>query len=219
MKPPSVLANKGDGKGRKGNNKDGKASSAVPSAAPAVAASTVTITEVDGAKVMEAWKGFCAFCTTAFPSMSAFLKLSVPILATLISSIIDSPHIECVTAASALHPCIGQFKTMSIELLGDTGAAHDIGSLEALQEQKIPVATVKQWIMDKMPGKPDQICHWRWATPCGLEALCKECRGATASSSEEVLVGDVCRETGQQRTDLHLETRGETVFGHRSQKV
>ena len=42
--------NKGDGKGKKGNNKDGKASSAVPSAAAAAAASTVKITEVDGAK-------------------------------------------------------------------------------------------------------------------------------------------------------------------------
>ena len=55
-------------------------------------------------------------------------------------------RLECVTAASALHPCIEQFKTMSIELLGDTGAAHDIGSLEALQEQGAPVDTVKPWI-------------------------------------------------------------------------
>ena len=95
---------------------------------------------------MDAWKGFCAFCAKALPSMSTFLKLSVPILATLISSTIDSPSFECVTAASALHPCIEQFKTMSIELLGDTGAAHDIGSLEALQEQGAPVDTVKPWI-------------------------------------------------------------------------
>ena len=56
---------KGDGKGKKGNSKDGKTSSAVPSAAAAAAASTVTITEVDGAKVMESWKGFCAFCAKA----------------------------------------------------------------------------------------------------------------------------------------------------------
>ena len=59
-------------------------------------------------------------------SMSTFLKLSVPILATLISSIINSPSFDCVTAG------IEQFKTMSIKLLGDTGAAHDIGSLETL---------------------------------------------------------------------------------------
>ena len=95
--------NKGDGKGKKGNNKDGKTSSAVPSAAASAAASTVTITEVGGAKVMEAWKGFCAFCAKAVPSMSTFWKLSAPILATLISFIIDSPSFDCVTAASALH--------------------------------------------------------------------------------------------------------------------
>ena len=59
-------------------------------------------------------------------SMSTFLKLSVPILATLISSIINSPSFDCVTAG------IEQFKTMSIKLLGDTGADHDIGSLETL---------------------------------------------------------------------------------------
>ena len=94
---------KGDGKGKKGNNKDGKTSSAVPSAAASAAASTVTITEVGGAKVMEAWKGFCAFCAKAVPSMSTFWKLSAPILATLISFIIDSPSFDCVTAASALH--------------------------------------------------------------------------------------------------------------------
>ena len=46
--------NKGDGKGRKGNNNDGKASSAMPSAAAAAAASTVKITEVDGA--IRSWK-------------------------------------------------------------------------------------------------------------------------------------------------------------------
>ena len=75
--------------------------------------------------------------------MSVFLKLSVPILATLISSIVDSPKFECVSAASALHPCVEQFRSMSIELLGDTGAAYDIGSLHAIQEQGIDPELLK----------------------------------------------------------------------------
>ena len=150
---------KGDGKGSKGGGKaqkgkkgDGKATKGAAASAPpataaaAAVASTVTITEVDGQKVMAAWKGFCDFCSKALPSMSVFLKLSVPILATLISSIVDSPKFECVSAASALHPCIEQFRSMSIELLGDTGAAYDIGSLHAIQEQGIDPELLKPWI-------------------------------------------------------------------------
>ena len=90
---------KGDGKTKKGKKGDGKSNKATVASTPttavaAAAASTVTITEVDGKKVMEAWKGFCEFCSKALPSMSVFLKLSVPILATLISSIVDSPNFE-----------------------------------------------------------------------------------------------------------------------------
>ena len=142
---------KGDGKTKKGKKGDGKSNKATVASTPttaaaAAAASTVTITEVDGKKVMEAWKGFCEFCSKALPSMSVFLKLSVPILATLISSIVDSPNFEYMTAASAIHPCVEQFKSMSIELLGDTGAALDIGSIQALREQGIDPALVKPWI-------------------------------------------------------------------------
>jgi hypothetical protein len=53
----------------------------------AAAASTVTITEVEGKQAQKAWQSFCRFCDKALPSLNMFLKLSVPILTTLISSI------------------------------------------------------------------------------------------------------------------------------------
>ena len=78
--------------------------------------------------------------------MSILLKLSVPILATLISSTVDSPKFECLSAATALHPCIEQFRSMSVELFGDTGAAYDIGPLQALQQQGIDPEVFQPWI-------------------------------------------------------------------------
>ena len=64
--------NKGKGKGKnegknkgKNDNKQSKGAAATTPAAVAAAASTVTITEVDGQKVMAAWKGFCEFCSKA----------------------------------------------------------------------------------------------------------------------------------------------------------
>ena len=49
-------------------------------------------------------------------------------------------------AATALHPCIEQFRAMSVELLGDTGAANDIGPLQALQQQGIDPEVLQPWI-------------------------------------------------------------------------
>ena len=132
-------ASKGKGKGKgdgknKGKN-DGKTSKGTPAATPAAvaaAASTVTITEVEGQQVQKAWQSFCSFCEKALPSMSMFLKLSVPILATLISSITNSyDSVGEVSAASMVHPAVQNFRKFSLEFLGDTGAAHDIGSLKA----------------------------------------------------------------------------------------
>ena len=83
---------KGDGKGKKGKKGDSKASkggTGTP-AAVAAAASTVTITEVEGKQAQKTWQSFCKFCDKALPSLNTFLKLSVPILATLISSITNS---------------------------------------------------------------------------------------------------------------------------------
>ena len=78
----------------------------------------------------KAWQSFCQFCDKALPSLNMFLKLSVPILATLISSITNSnEQIGEQTAASIVHPAVQNFKKYSLEFWGDTGAAHDIGSL------------------------------------------------------------------------------------------
>ena len=41
---------------------------------------------------------------------------------------------------------IKDFRTFSLEFLGDTGAAHDIGSLRALEEQGIDRKTIEPWI-------------------------------------------------------------------------
>ena len=138
--------NKGDGKS-KSDVKNSKGAAATTPAAVAAAASTVTITEAQGQCVQEAWKSFCAFCSKALPSLNVFLKLSVPILATLISSIVNSvEQIGEVHAASMIDPAIQDFRKLSLEFLGDTGAAHDIGSLRALEEQGIDRSVLEPWI-------------------------------------------------------------------------
>ena len=53
---------KGDKKGEKGSKTNLSAPAAV-----AAATSTVTITEVEGRKVMTAWERFCTFCRKALP--------------------------------------------------------------------------------------------------------------------------------------------------------
>ena len=116
-------------------------------AAVAAAASTVTITEVEGKQAQKTWQSFCKFCDKALPSLNTFLKLSVPILATLISSITNSYEmIGEKTAASMVHPAVQNFKKCSLEFLGDTGAAHDIGSLRALQDQGLSKDMVVPWM-------------------------------------------------------------------------
>ena len=140
---------KGDGKGKKGKKGEAKGSkggTGTP-AAVAAAASTVTITEVEGKQAQKTWQSFCKFCDKALPSLNTFLKLSVPILATLISSITNSyEQIGEVAAASMVDPAVQNFKKFSLEFLGDTGAAHDIGSLRALQDQGLTKDMVEPWI-------------------------------------------------------------------------
>ena len=68
----------------------------------------MTITEVEGKQVQKAWQSFCQFCDKALPPLNMFLKLSVPILATLVSSI----TIPRTTAASMVHPAVQNFKTL-----------------------------------------------------------------------------------------------------------
>eukprot|EP00434_Breviolum_minutum_P040269 symbB.v1.2.035778.t1/scaffold4900.1/size33223/1 len=111
------------------------------------ATSTVTITEVEGRKVMSAWEGFCTFCRKALPSLDMFLKLSIPILPTVVSSVVNSiDKIGEASAAAMLKEPIKDFRTFSLEFLGDTGAAYDIGSLRALEEQGIDLKTIEPWI-------------------------------------------------------------------------
>ena len=140
---------KGDGKGKKGKKGDSKGSkggTGTP-AAVAAAASTVTITEVEGKQAQKTWQSFCKFCDKALPSLNTFLKLSVPILATLISSITNSYEmIGEKAAASMVDPAVQNFKKYSLEFLGDTGAAHDIGSLRALQDQGLSKDMVVPWM-------------------------------------------------------------------------
>ena len=147
----SAKGGKGDkGKGKKkGDKKGGKGSKSNLSTPAAVAAatSTVTITEVEGRKVMSAWEGFCTFCRKALPSLDMFLKLSIPILATVVSSVVNSiDKIGEASAAAMLKEPIKDFRTFSLEFLGDTGAAYDIGSLKALEEQGIDLKTIEPWI-------------------------------------------------------------------------
>lgn len=49
-------------------------------------------------------------------------------------------------AASLVHPAVQDFKKFSLEFLGDTGAAHDIGSLRALADQGVDRAVLEPWI-------------------------------------------------------------------------
>ena len=49
------------------------------------------------------------------------------------------------TAASVVHPAIQNFKKYSWEFLGGTGAAHDIGSLRALQDQGLSRDMFEPW--------------------------------------------------------------------------
>ena len=79
----------------------------------AAAAPPVTINEVEGKQAQKAWQSFCQFCDKALPSLNMFLKLSVPILATLISSITNSfEQIGEKTAASMVHSAVQNFKTL-----------------------------------------------------------------------------------------------------------
>ena len=113
---------KGAGKGKKGKKGDTKTTKGGNGGAPAAvaaAASTVTITEVEGQQVQKAWQSFCTFCEKALPSLNVFLKLSVPILATLISSITNSySEVGEVTAATMVHPAVQNFRKYSLETLG-----------------------------------------------------------------------------------------------------
>ena len=123
---------KGDGKGKKGKKGDFKGSKG----GTGTRASTVTITEVEGKQAQKTWQSFCKFCDKVLPFFEYLLELSVPILATLISSITNSYEmIGEKAAASMVDPAVQSFKKYSLEFLGDTGAVHDIGSLRALQDQ------------------------------------------------------------------------------------
>ena len=76
-----------------------------------------------------------------------FVKLPVPILATLISSITNVvDQIGEPAAASLVHPAVQDFKKFSLEFLGDTGAAHDIGSFRALADQGLDRTVLEPWI-------------------------------------------------------------------------
>lgn len=95
---------------------------------------------VDGAKANEAWASFCEFFRKSLPSSRVFLQLSNPIFTTLISSIENAVDaIGPTAAASMIEPAVQDFRQVSLEFLGDTGAARDIGSLRALRTLQSPV--------------------------------------------------------------------------------
>ena len=145
-KQPGKGKNKSDGKGKQEDTKGNKSGATAP-ATVAAAASTVTITEVEGKQIKKAWQSFFQFCDKTLRSLNMFLKLSVPILATLILSIINSyDQIGKTIPASMVHPAIQNFKKYSLEFLGGIGAAHDIGSLRALQDQGMSRDMVEPWI-------------------------------------------------------------------------
>ena len=131
---------KGDAKGMKGKkgNEKTAASVGVPSSVAAAAASTVTITEVEAM-----WKSFVEFAKKALPAMNVFLKLSVPIFASLVSGVM---HLEHHAASARIRPVAQQFHDMSIEVRRHTGAAHDIGSRRGLEEQGLDAQTIEAWV-------------------------------------------------------------------------
>ena len=135
-----------DGKGKDKKGKDGTSPSVPKAAAAAAAASTVTITEVQADELMSVWRGFCEFAKKALPALNVFLKVSVPI-ASLVSSIVDNTDVFGVDkVAGMLHPAVEDFKGLSLEFIGDTGAAHDIGSLKALAEQGFERGMLEPWL-------------------------------------------------------------------------
>ena len=98
----------------------------------------------------------------SFPSLNRFLKLSVPILATVILSITSSyEQIGEQTAASMVHPAVQNFKKYSLEFLGDNGAANDIGSFRALQGQGLSRDMVEPWIKSLECHVPREVCDRR----------------------------------------------------------
>ena len=140
---------KGKDKGKKASddkNKDKKSSDtkapATPGLAAAVAASTVTIS--DASKVA-AWNSFFEFARRAMPSLQVFLRLSIPILASIISSV-DMSQIGQEDMNAMLCPAFEQFQDLSLELLGDTGAATDLGSFGALESQGFSKEMIEPWL-------------------------------------------------------------------------
>ena len=161
-----------NGKGRK--EKDGASSSSVPSAAAAAAASTVTITEVNAEEVMGIWKSFSEFARKALPALNVFLKVSIPVLASVVNSIVERPSIGVEQAVGMLHPTVEGFRNLSLEFIGDTGAAHDIGSFKALADQGFDREMLEPWL--KCLDNPVRFSHGT-RTPNflgGTSHLCQE---------------------------------------------
>ena len=185
-------------KGDKAKKEKGKAgaSATVPSAAAAAAASSVTITEVEAM-----WKSFVEFARKALPAMNVFLKLSVPIFASLVLGVM---HLEHHAASARIRPAAKEFHDMSIELLGDAGAAHDIGSRRALEEQRLDARTIDAWV--KCLANPISFetggCRQRWRVE--------------HSSLRELSARNVHRQTGSTRAHVHLAAWRKAVHMPRS---
>ncbi len=140
----SAKAEKGKGKekGDKGKKGKGQSGSTAPAAAAVAAAATQPVAEAQAI-----WKSFVEFTQKALPALHVFLKLSVPILASLVNSIVETlPSSNVELVAGMLHPTVEEFRSMSLELIGDTGAAFDIGSIRALEDQGFDRGVIEPWL-------------------------------------------------------------------------
>ena len=95
---------------------------------------------------MDIWKSFCEFARKALPALNVFLKVSVPVLASVVNSIVENPSTGVEQAAGMLHPTDEDFRNLSLEFIGDTGAAHDIGSFTALADQGFDREMLEPWL-------------------------------------------------------------------------
>ena len=155
------------------------------------------------------------FAKKALPAMNVFLKLSVPIFASLVSGVMRLESIEHHAASARIRPAAKEFHDMSIELLGDTGAAHDIGSRRALEEQGLDARTIDAWV--KCLANPISFETGGGAQIAG--EMLKVYADSVGELNIHLLENcplNVHRQAGSTRTHFHLAAWREAVHMPRS---
>ena len=83
------------------------------------------------------------------------LKVSIPILASVVNSMVEDPCIGLEQAAGMLDRTVEDFRNLWLEFISDTGAAHDIRSFKALAHQGFDRQMLKCF------HKPCKLFHGR----------------------------------------------------------